>query len=239
MNKIGDNNPPLTPFDVASAALADLKIEASNYLDGQAIVTQAEADAVGRLLNMGRLTEKLIDQKRVEEKKPHDELANSVQAKYKPLMTDVERIVSVVKQSLADFMKAEEAKREARAKEAMDYAQRQLEKVHAMKEAPRTGTRSLNEKALLDEAAHDASEALKAVYDIEREKIQVRTGGRSATLKTQNAAEITDYTAFARWVWKSEYKNELFEFLNGLADRMARRNREAPGMVINQTKVAS
>src|SRR3546814_11563233 len=78
------NNPPA--YEAISLHIEDLIAEAHNFLDGEPIKAQGQADAVGKLLDMIRQAKKAADEQRVIEKKPHDEAATAVKTKYKPLI---------------------------------------------------------------------------------------------------------------------------------------------------------
>src|SRR3546814_5731055 len=89
------NNPPA--YEAISLHIEDLIAEAHNFLDGEPIKAQGQADAVGKLLDMIRQAKKAADEQRVIEKKPHDDAAKAVQTKYKPLIDKCELAASVAK----------------------------------------------------------------------------------------------------------------------------------------------
>src|SRR3546814_1778480 len=78
------NNPPA--YEAISLHIEDLIAEAHNFLDGEPIKAQGQADAVGTLLDMIRQAKKAADEQRVIEKKPHADAAKAFQTKSKPLI---------------------------------------------------------------------------------------------------------------------------------------------------------
>src|SRR3546814_12497247 len=66
------NNPPA--YEAISLHIEDLIAEAHNFLDGEPIKAQGQADAVGKLLDMIRQAKKADDEQRVIENKPNEEI---------------------------------------------------------------------------------------------------------------------------------------------------------------------
>ena len=111
---IGHNRPPEpTPFDAFDAHLADLLETAKGFLDGEGVNTEAEATAVSRLLDDARRAGKDADLARAAEKKPHDDAAKGVQAKWKPLLERAELISSTAKRALQPWLTKLEGERQA------------------------------------------------------------------------------------------------------------------------------
>src|SRR3546814_2603398 len=96
------NNPPA--YEAISLHIEDLIAEAHNFLDGEPIKAQGQADAVGKLLDMIRQAKKAADEQRVIEKKPHDDAAKAVQTKYKPLIDKCELAASVATKALVPWL---------------------------------------------------------------------------------------------------------------------------------------
>jgi hypothetical protein len=84
---IGHNNPPSSPFELATESVDLVYMEAKNWFDGEPIGNQDQADAVSKLLDQLRQVKKGVDEARVTEKKPFDDAAKEVQERYKPLLT--------------------------------------------------------------------------------------------------------------------------------------------------------
>ena len=48
---IGDNKPPPTPYETITTHVDDIMVEVRNWCDGEKVETQAQADAVSRLID--------------------------------------------------------------------------------------------------------------------------------------------------------------------------------------------
>ena len=102
--EIGHNNPPIDEFDIITDKINTLFIEAENWIDGTQITTQPEADGIAQLLVLARDAAQELDKLRVNEKKPHDEAAKAVQAKYKPSLARADTIMNACKTNLGAWL---------------------------------------------------------------------------------------------------------------------------------------
>ena len=76
---IGHNNPPEpTPFDLSKAEIESLYMEAKNWLDGEGVTTEAQAEAVSKLIDLLRKAEKAAE--KVEEAKVEEPAAEASEA---------------------------------------------------------------------------------------------------------------------------------------------------------------
>ena len=108
---VGGNSPP--PIEAHRLHIEELMAEATSFLDGDPILTQQQADSVGKLLGMLREARKGADEQRKVEKKPHDDAAKAVQTAWMPILERVELAESTAKRALAPFLMAEEARKHA------------------------------------------------------------------------------------------------------------------------------
>lgn len=186
---IGHNNPPeTTPFEAFSVHIGDLFGEATNFLDGEPIATDAMAEAVSRLMDDLRRAGKDADKARTEEKKPHADAAKEVDAKWKPLIERADLAVSTCKKALAPWLQAQAEEQRIAAEKARQEAE---EKARAAAEAARTTT-------LDDLAGREAAEALVAdakaaeadARRAEKARPQATGGARAATLRTSYRPEL-------------------------------------------------
>lgn len=226
--KIGHNR---SPFDLVSEAIETLHVEASNWLDGEAIETQGQADAVSKLLDEARKAKREADKARREEAKPFDDGKAAVQAKYKPLLTRADTIADACKRLLEPFLAAQErAKREAERK-AREEAEAKSEAARkAYQEAQATDLAAREEAERLIE---DAKAAERAAAQAAKDRGAAKGGSRAVTLRTYYTPEITDYREFGRYVW-AHHQAEMREFLDELAKGLARGGpREIPGLTIH------
>lgn len=177
----GHNSPP--PFEAHSLNIEDLVAEAQNWLDGEPIATQAQADDLGRLMDALRKARGAADKDRKVEKQQFDEGAKAIQAKWTPLLERCDMAVIVAKRALTPFLEAQETANKAAAATARAEADRKAEEARQAAVAARSD----------DLAAQEAVEAqLKAAAIAERDanradkaKASVAGGARSVGLVTK------------------------------------------------------
>ncbi|WP_201829651.1 hypothetical protein [Microvirga zambiensis] len=234
---IGHNNPPEpTPFERAEAQIIMLFDEAKNWLDGEGIATQAQADDVSKLLDMIRKAKKAADEARVEEKRPHDEAAKEVQEKYKPLLTRCDLAADAAKKALAPFLEKLEAEKRAKA----EAARREAEgKARAAQEAIRAAQATdLAAREAAEALIQDAKKAEAVAKRAENDKAHGKGGSRAVTLRTTYRPVLKDAREAARYYWKTR-QSELEAFLLTLAEKDVRAGQQdIPGFDIIVEKVA-
>jgi hypothetical protein len=187
---IGANFPPVDPFDAFCAHFGDLRTEAGNWLDGSAIETQAQADEVSRLMDHFRQSAKDADKARAEEKRPHDEAAKAVQAKWKPLLETAELAIDACKKTLAPWLQRLETEKRAAAEAArVEAEEKAAAAAAAMRAASPTdiGAREAAE-ALTDQAKRAQMAANRA----EKDRAHASGGNRATTLRSHFSAVLTD-----------------------------------------------
>lgn len=225
----GDNRPP-EPVDPA----ADLKerietaiavIKDALTKDGiLQIPDQAAADKAAnardrlrQLWNEGELA-------RVAEKRPHDEAAKAVQAKWKPILELADGAAEKLTSGLTAYLRAEQ-----RRQDELAEAQRRAAAAEAAAFAAAAA------------AAEQAGEAPPPAPEPEpvREPVKVRVGGavsgRRAALTKRKVGKITDMDAFFAAV---KGQAEIVEALQAAANRAARAGIELAGMVIETEESA-
>lgn len=227
---MGHNMPPVDPFDAFAAHIADLLDTASGFLDGEPVETEAVASRVSQLMDECRRAARDADAARAAEKRPHDEAAKAVQAKWKPLLEQVDRAVQVCKDALKPFLAKQEADKRAAALLARQEAD----------EAARKAQEALRATSVTDLAAREQAEALlkqsdaaaKAATKAEADRGRVSGGSRAATLRTYYTAQICDATEAARWAWMHR-RADCEEYFTGLAQQAVNSGARAiPGFTI-------
>lgn len=141
-------NRPAEPAVMFAEEIADLMLEAKNYLDGEPIANAHQAEAVSAILNRARRISNDADDIRKAEKRPHDDAGKVVQSKWRPILEAADLAASTAKQALAPWLVK------------LDDEQR------AIAEAARIEAERMAAIAL--EARHSASGNLTAVEDAER-----------------------------------------------------------------------
>jgi uncharacterized protein with ATP-grasp and redox domains len=227
MTDIGHNQPP--PVDAMGLHVEDLFQLVSDTLAGVGAVKNDEQDAaLDGLLDEFRKARKDADEHRAAEKRPYDEAAKAVQAKWKPLLDRCDMATAEIKAKLTPYRNAKIAAREEAVRIARETAeQKQKAAQDALRqsddlEARFTAEEQLKEAARLTAAANRAD--------------------RTATgLRTSWVAEVTDRRAALNHYLREQ--PEMFErLIQDLADKDARNEatrRNIPGIVFHQKKEAA
>jgi hypothetical protein len=236
MNKpigIGHNR---AQFDLVSEAIETLHVEAGNWLDGEAVETQGQADAVSRLLEEARRAKKDADEARKTEAKPFDDGKAAVQAKYKPLLTRADTIADACKKLIAPFLARQEAEKREAERKAREEADAKAEAARRAYQEARDTDLAAREEA--ERLIEDAKIAERIAAKAAKDRGAAKGGARAVTLRAHYEPEITDIREFGRYVW-TEHPAEM----RGLLDHLARKlilsgKRNLPGVTIHEEKRA-
>ncbi len=235
----GDNNPPEpTPFEAAQEEILDLYQQAADYLDGEPIATQGQADDVQQLMRMIQKAQKEANASRKEEAAPFDDGKAAVQAKYNPLVQPkkgkCDLAIASCKKAITPWLMKLERDRVAAAEKARQEADAVQRKAD---EAARVARES--EDLKVQEAAElariEAEKAAKAAAKIEKATSGASgTVGRKTTLRSTFTPELEELRLAIAHYWKID--REAFEKLvNELAARDVRAGRrEIPGFNIKE-----
>lgn len=194
----GDNQPPPPdPLDGFTVHVSDLMEEAKLHLDGQAISTQGQADAIATLLDMLRKVGKDADAARAAEKKPHDDAAKRVQERWRGVLNRCDIGIETCKKSLAPWLVKLEADKQKAAQAARDLAnQKAAEAAEAIRAADVT---DLDAREAAEALVKDANRAGKAATKAEGDKAQAKGGARATTLRSNWVPYLTDPKAALSW----------------------------------------
>ncbi|RVL72385.1 hypothetical protein CN138_08970 [Sinorhizobium meliloti] len=217
---IGGNNPPEpTPFELSKQAIEDLYEEARQWLDGDPVSTQAQADALNTLQARIKDAAKEAEKNRKAEAKPFDDGKAEVQARYKPIITKADAADETVKAALKPYLIALARKQEEEARKAREEAMRlQQEAMEAMRQRDAANLQSREEAERLVQEAKAADAAARKA---ENAKAHAKGEGRATALRTVHRAVMVDNKEAAAWVWV-EHNGDLMEFVQSLADKAVR-----------------
>jgi hypothetical protein len=229
------SNAPADPATLFKEEVDDLLLEARNYLDGDPIANEQQAEAVSSLLNRLRRVSKDADAARATEKKPHDDAAKAVQAKWKPLIDKADLAATTAKQALAPWLQQVEEKQRAEAEAARIEADRLAQ---VAREAREGASGNL-------EAAEDAERLLKVAAGAEKFAAQadrarpLATGGeRAIGLVDKFTPELTDSCAALKH-YREHQPDALKAWLLDQAEKDVRAgSRTIPGFTIHHERVA-
>lgn len=218
----GHNNPPA--FDAWSLQI-DTLFEQANGIT--AIETAEQEAQAAALLDELRQTHKDADKARADEKRPHDDAAKAVQAKWKPILGKADIAIAAVKAALTPYREAEQARQAKAAQEARERAEALAAQAQAAMQSD-----DLDDRVKADDLADAAVRAVRKANAIDRQA----TG-----LRTIWEAEVTDRRAALHHYIKAS--PEAFEALiQQLADSDARNaatRRDIPGVIFHERKRAA
>ena len=227
--KIGHNGPPSDPFEAIAADILDLFELAESALTGEPIANQSQADQINQIAKDALKAGQAADAARKEEKRPHDEAAKAVQAKWTPLITKAELAHSTALKALTPWnleiqRQKDEAAAKARAEaEALAEAARK-----AAQEAAQTA--DLSARAEAEALLKEADKLTKTANRIDR----APTG-----LRTVWHAEITDRRSALNHYLKTA-PEEFVATIQRLADQDIRAGvRNIPGVTAIEEKKAA
>lgn len=221
---IGDNNPP------ADAAFGlhidDLFSLLSDTLAGGEVSNDEQEAAIDAILNDFRKASKDADDARAAEKKPFDDGAKAVQARWKPIVLKADRGVVACREALTPYRTAKQAAKDKAAREARGEAEAKAEAARqALKSAD-----DLEAKFAAEQQLEQAAKLTAVANKIDR----APTG-----LRTHWEAEITDRkAALLHYLARSPDRFEAL--IQQMADEDARGTRApVPGIVFHERKKAA
>lgn len=238
----GHNAPPEpTPYEAARERIETLYQQAADYLDGEPLATQGQADDVSKLMRMISEEIAVAEAARKAEKAPHDAIIKEIQDRWNLLVGDTKTVtgkavlaVATCKKALAPWLQKLAAEQEAAAKAAREEAAR---KQHEAQEAMRAATAdNLAARDAAEELARAAAAADRAARAAEKAKPHAGTYGRAAHLRTYHDATVTDGAAFHRWCVRND-RDAMTAYLARRAQELTDANiRRLPGVTVNDRR---
>lgn len=227
-------NAPAEPAVLFAEEVEDLLSEARNFLDGEPITNEQQAEAVSSLLNRLRRVSKDADEARKVEKKPHDDAAKAVQSKWLPITNKADLAITVAKQALAPWLRAIEDQQKAEAEAARIEADRMAQ---LAREAHQTAG-DLTAKEDAERLLKAAKAAEKDAARLGKAKAHAKGGERAVGLVDAWAPVLTDPLIAARHYWATR-RALLEDWLLDQAEADVRAGqREIPGFEIKLERVA-
>lgn len=238
---VGHNNPP-SPFDEIKARIEDLYVEAKQWLDGEPVTTQDQANALNTLETRIREAAKEAEALRKSEVKPFDDAKAEIQERFNTLIGETKTVtgktvmaIAAIKGALKPYLlELDRIQREAAAKARAEAEKAEQAALVAMqtRSADNLAEREEAERLLAEAKALDAA-ASKA----EDAKAHAKGEGRATGLRSVWKAQIDVPSKAAAWTW-SVHREELMAFVQSLADRDVRAGvRAIPGFTIIEEKV--
>lgn len=220
----GHNNPP--PDATFGLHIDELFSLLSDTLAGGEVSNDAQEAAIDALLDDFRRAAKDSDKARAEEKRPHDDAAKAVQAKWKPIIDKADRGVTACKDALTPYRTAKQRAKDEAARKAREEAE-------AREKAAQAALQSTDEL----EARYAAELELKAAKKLA--SVANRIDRAPTGLRTYWEAEITDRKA-ALLHYIARFPERFEALIQQLADEDARGSRApVPGVIFHERKKAA
>ena len=222
------------PYIAIFEEIDDIFDEAKNFADGEAIDSQALADAITALHDKLHALGKKADDLRVEEKKPLDEQVKAIQDRYNKYIQPKKGRVDMAKAALGTLLATWRQKVAAeKAAEAARIAAEAEAARQAAQDAIRASSGNLAARA-------DAEEQLAAAKKLEKVAARADKAATTGTgLRTVWSAEIEDEEKALTWAYEHA-PGEFMALALSLAEEKVRAGaRSVPGFLIKEEKVAS
>lgn len=209
---LGDNRPPAdapapNPFQAIVTHLSDLLIEAANWADGKKVETQAQADAVGRLISDLREGADAAEALRVAEKAPLDEQIKAIQDRFNvwlaPLKNKVPGKIPVAIDALQATAKPFLDAERKRLQDIADAAEKERQdKAAAAAAAIRaTDVSDLAGREAAEALVTEAEKATRAAASAAAAKPMMHGGARARGLTATYTARLDDPRAALLFYW--------------------------------------
>lgn len=227
---IGDNSGDLS----LAEQIKEYASMALGWLKKSGIKDQASKDmAANYRAELLRLS-KEADAQRVAEKKPHDEAAKAVQAKWTPLINEAGTAADAIRDALTSFMTAEKRKAEAEQRAKWEAEQKAAASARAEIEAQRA-------KQLADDpiAALTSPEPELPMAPPPPPPVKIQAGGqrgRKTGLREVTRYVVTDHKAALAFFAEND---EVKELVQTLAARVAKAGVAVPGVEKRIEEVAA
>lgn len=218
------NNPP--PFEAFSLHIEELFNLVSGTTAGAVVTTDEQDAALDALMDDLRKAKKDADEQRAIEKRPHDDAAKEVQARWKPLLDRCDMGVAEIKKLLTPYRDAKQRAKDEAARIAREEAEA---KQRAAQEALKASD-DLEARFAAEEQLKQAAKLTAVANRIDRSAKGLRSVWR---------AEVTDYKALLRYMMDRR-PEAMKAWLADEAQAEVRAGaRSIPGVNIVEEKVAA
>lgn len=204
---IGHNNAP-DPLDEALAPYGDFITEAESWLDGTRVETEAQMKAVDALLREIKAAKKAVEAAEESEAKPIYDRWKAAKERFKPTLTDIDRITKGLVSVVDAFKRKLAAERAEAERKARTEAER---KMREAAEAARVASQGDIEAQRAAAVAQDAA-------DIAAAQARIASKDTVKGLRTVHRHEITDYRALLHWI-AANRREDITAFLDAWAEK--------------------
>jgi len=219
------NNPP-DPIDEALAPFGDAITEAESWLDGTPVENEGQMKAVDALIKDMKAAKKAVEGAEESEAKPIYDQWKAAKERYKPTLTDLDRIVKGLVATVDAFKRKLAAEKEAARKEAERLAWEETRKAQeAARLADATNIEAQREAVAAMEAAEAAQKAAQAAA-------KDTVNG----LRTVTRYAVEDYRAALHWIAAND-RDAMTAFIEEYA-RKNHKTKTIAGVNVWETKEA-
>lgn len=212
---LGHNNPP-SAIDDALTPYGDAITEAEGWLDGTDVTTEGQMKAVDTLIKEIKAAKKAVEAAEESEAKPIYDAWKAAKDRYKPTLTDLDRIVKGLVATVDAFKRRLAAEKEAARKKAEAEAWEATRK--AQESTRQAAETDIEAQRAAAQAQADAEAAQRLAMDAKRDTVK---GLRSVTRTV-----VVDPLALARWLWIND-KDATLEYQ---AERARKLGLNLPGI---------
>ena len=229
---IGANNPPRNVFERIDSLYGEAKL----WLDGEAIETDAQAEGLGKLMDMLKAAGDECEAERAAKVKPLNEAKTAIQAVYNPYISEktgkVAMALGAAKKARDKWLKAKQAVLDEQARVAREEADRARREALEAMQASRGDLAAREEAEAVVEAARQADFKARAMA----KEVPKTIGGRK-TVSKKYAPHLANGVEAATHYWQTR-RADMEEFLMKLAVADVRAGkREIPGFKIVEEEV--
>lgn len=226
MNNRLHNIPP-DPIDEALAPFGDVISDAEGWLDGTAVETEGQMKAVDALIKDMKAAKKAVEAAEESEAKPIYDQWKLAKERYKPTLTDLDRIVKGLVATVDAFKRKLAAEKEAARREAERLA---WEETRKAQEAARLA-------AANDLEAQRAAAAQAEAAETAQRAAQAAAKDTVKGMRTVTKYEVTDHRALLHWIAKND-KDAVYAFIEEWARRNHKDHQAAEGLRVWTEKEA-
>lgn len=220
--KIGHNNPP-DPIDAAIAPYDDLRAEAENWLDGQAIETEAQADEVDAHIKNMKAAKRDVEAARKDVTDPLRAVWQAELDRWKPTLADLDRIVKGLVDLVDPFKRKQAAEKAERARKLQEEAAAKL----AASQAAHTDTTDIAAARERDALAEEAMKAQRIANAAAKDTVK--------GMRTYKVVTVTDHVALGKHIWAHD-RASYEAFLADWAEKHA--TAATPGATVTEERRA-
>lgn len=213
------HNMPPDPIDEALAPFGDVITEAEAWLDGKPVESEGQMKAVDTLIKDMKAAKKAVEAAEESEAKPIYDQWKAAKERYKPTLTDLDRIVKGLVATVDAFKRKLAAEKEAKRKEAERLAWEETRK--AQEAARLAAANDIEAQRAAAEQAAAAGAAQKAAQSAAKDTVK--------GMRTVTKYDVTDHRALLHWIAKND-KDAVYAFIEDWARRNHKDQQAAEGL---------